>query len=111
MCLTDVATRRLVVTGPANGRKIGRQAVYVIASVHDPWFPLSDRIVVVHRCQMRRIEAGQDGREGKSHVSNDGQRMQQSTRSRSTSCALVKWELDILLHTSEEYVITIKSNS
>ena len=74
MCLTDVATRRLVVTGPANGRKIGRQAVYVIASVHDPWFPVSDRIGVGHLWQMTRIEAGQDGREGKSHVSNDGQR-------------------------------------
>ena len=111
MCLTDVATRRLVVTGPANGRKIIRQAGYATASVRDPWFPVRDRIGVGELWQMTRIEAGQDGREGKSHVSNDGQRMQQSTRSRSTSCALVKWELDILLHTSEESVITIKSNS
>ena len=111
MCLTHVATRRLVVTAPANGRKVVGQAVDFPASVPDPWFPRRDRIGVGHRCQMRRIEAGQDGREGKSHVSNDGQRMQQSTRSRSTSCALVKWELDILLHTSEESVITIKSNS
>ena len=74
MCLTDVATRRLVVAGPANGRNLIRQAGYVVAPVHDPWFPLSDRIVVGHICQMTRIEAGQDGREGKSHVSNDGQR-------------------------------------
>ena len=73
MCLTDVATSRLVVTGPANGRKIGRQAGYVVASVSDPGFPLSDRIVVGELGQMRRIEAGQDGREGKSHASNDGQ--------------------------------------
>ena len=74
MCLTHVATDILVVTGPANGRKIGRQAGYVVASVPDPWFPLSHRIVVGELCQMRRIEAGQDGREGKSHVSKDGQR-------------------------------------
>ena len=73
MCLADVATSRLVVTAPANGRKIGRQAGYVVASVHDPWFPISDRIGVGHFWQMRRIEAGQDGREGKSHASNDGQ--------------------------------------
>ena len=73
MCLTDVATRRLVVTGPANGRNIIRQAGYVVASVPDPWFPVSDRIGVGHHCQMTRIEAGQDGREGKSHASNDGQ--------------------------------------
>ena len=73
MCLADVATSRLVVTAPADGRKIVRQAVHPPASVPDPWFPRRDRIGVGHRCQMRRIEAGQDGREGKSHASNDGQ--------------------------------------
>ena len=73
MCLADVATSRLVVTAPANGRKIVRQAVYLPASVPDPWFPSRDRIGVGHCGQMRRIEAGQDGREGKSHASNDGQ--------------------------------------